>query len=475
MSARRGEEGSEDLLQIAESIVAKKQSGEQLEAYVARGSETEIRAYRGEVESLTAASSAGVGIRVLLESANGEGSKVGFAWAGSLDEELIRATLQDARQNAQFATPDPHVGFARPDGVLPVNGISLFDQGVEELAVSEKVRLAIELEQRVRKGDPRIRQVDSADYGDVAVEAALCSSEGILATSRRTSCSLSVSAIAGEGDDAQTGSGFSVGRGPSELDLEVAAADAITRAVRMLGAKKGASHKSVVVFDARVVSTILSVISAALSGEAVVKGRSFFATRIGETVARKGLSLIDDPTNPQAFTASIFDGEGLACRRNVLIENGVLKGFLFDTVSAHRAGVTSTGSAVRGGFAGTPGAGSRALVLSSTNPPAKALADEEANYGLDEILAEVDEGIFVQSVTGIHSGVNPISGDFSVGAEGLMIKDGSFADPVREITIASTLQRMLLTIVAVGNDLQWLPGIAAGQTVAIGEMQMSGN
>jgi PmbA protein len=93
----------------------------------------------------------------------------------------------------------------------------------------------------------------------------------------------------------------------------------------------------------------------------------------------------------------------------------------------------------------------------------------------DEIIASVDEGMLVQWVTGIHSGVNPISGDFSVGAEGILIRDGALAEPVREVTIASTIQRMLSAVVAVGADLEWLPGIAAGLTLAIGEISLSGS
>jgi PmbA protein len=217
-----------------------------------------------------------------------------------------------------------------------------------------------------------------------------------------------------------------------------------------------------VVFDPRVVSTLLSVMASALSGEAVVKGRSFFAGRIGESVANPAVTLVDDPTDSRAFSASAYDGEGLACRRNVLIADGMLRMFVFDTVSARRAKMQSTGSAVRGGFAGTPSAGCRALVL------------QPGTKGAEEILASVGDGIYVQSVTGIHSGVNTVSGDFSVGAEGLMIRAGALAEPIREVTVASTLQRMLQSIVEIGGDLRWLPGAAAGQTLAIADMQLSG-
>lgn len=450
-----------DLLAMAEALVERAGGGEQVEVYVARGHDTEVRAYGGEVESLSSATSAGVGIRVLLDG-DGEGGRLGFAWVGSLDHDLAAAALAEARDNAAYATPDPHVALAEPDGVAAAD-LDLWDPAMEGTPTDRKVEVALALERQVRGADPRVRQVDSADYGDGSVEVALASTTGLRATTRRTSAFLSVSAIAGEGPDSQTGSGFTVGRGLGDLDPDLAAAQAVERAVRMLGAGKAASGRCTVVFDPRVVSTLLSVVSAALSGEAVVKGRSFFAGRVGEVVAVPAVTLVDDPTDPRAYGAGAYDGEGLACRRNVLVADGVLQGFLFDTVAARRAGTASTGSAVRGGFSGTPGAGCRALVL------APGELDQEG------ILAAVGEGLYVQSVTGVHSGVNPVSGDFSVGAEGLMIRDGVLAEPVREVTVASTLQRMLQGVLHVGADLAWLPGIAAGQTLAVGDMQLSGS
>ncbi len=376
--------------------------------------------------------------------AGADGNRLGFAWAGSLEPPLVEAALADARDNATYATPDPHVVLATPDGVAAAE-LDLWHEGFAATPTDAKVEMALDLERQVRGADPRVRQVDSADYGDGSVEVALASTTGIRAATRRTSAFLSVSAIAGEGSDTQTGSGFTVGRAAADLDPDKAAAEAVERSVRMLGAGKARSGRCTVVFDPRVASTVLSVVSSALSGEAVVKGRSFFAGRVGETVAAPSVTLVDDPTDPRAFGAAAYDGEGLACRRNVLVEQGVLRGFLYDTVAARRAGTASTGSAVRGGFAGTPGAGCRAVVL------------QPGTLGLEEILAAVGEGLYVQSVTGVHSGVNPVSGDFSVGAEGLMVREGRLAEPVREVTVASTLQRMLLSLLHVGGGHRVAP------------------
>ncbi len=450
-----------DLLALATSVVEKAQAGEGMEVYVVRGSETEVRAYEGSVESLTSADSSGVGIRVVLEGAEEEGSRLGFAWAGSLDPAVIEAALADARDNARYATPDPDVVLARPDGASVVEQ-DLWDDGVTATPMEDKIALALELERATRAADDRVRQVSSADYSDERAEMALASTTGIRSSARRTTAFVSVDAIAGVGADTQTGTGFSVGRAPADLDPDEAMGEAVQRATRLLGAQKAQSGRYTVVFDPRVVSTLLSVMASALSGEAVVKGRSFFAGRIGESVANAAVTLVDDPTDSRAFSASTYDAEGLACRRNVLISDGMLRMFVFDTVSARRAQMQSTGSAVRGGFAGTPSAGCRALVL------------QPGTKGADDILASVGDGLYVQSVTGIHSGVNTVSGDFSVGAEGLMIRAGALAEPVREVTVASTLQRMLQSIVEIGGDLRWLPGSAAGQTLAIADMQLSG-
>ena len=301
-------------------------STEQIEAYVARGTDTEIRIYDGEIESLSTATSAGIGIRVLLPGP--DGSRVGVAYAGSLDPGAVAAALTSARENATFASPDPMMVLAAPDGITPAK-VDLVDPTAHLVSIDDKIALAKAVEAAAKAGDPRIRSVDSADYGDSRSEMAL-------------------------------------------------------------------------------------------------------------------------------------DGEGLACRRNVLIDDGILSMFVYDTVSARRAGAAATGSASRGGIAGSPGAGCRALVLHS------------GDLSADELLASVGEGLYVQSITGVHSGVSTVSGDFSVGAEGLMIRDGRLAEPIREVTVASSFQRMLQNLIGIGADLTWLPGISAGQTLAIGDVQISG-
>jgi PmbA protein len=208
---------------------------------------------------------------------------------------------------------------------------------------------------------------------------------------------------------------------------------------------------------------VLGVLSSAFNGESLLKGRSLFAGRDGETIAAPAVDIVDDPTDARAFGAATHDSEGLPTRRNELINGGVLQGFLHNVYTGRRSGRGSTASAVRGGYSSGPGVGVRALTL---RPGARAP---------EALLASVPSALYVQSVSGLHSGTNPVSGDFSVGAVGLMVRDGAFAEPVREVTVASTLQRMLLDVTEVASDLTYLPGAAAGVTVLIGDMMVSGS
>jgi len=429
---------SDELLAIADRVVAMAKPGEQVEAVVVRGTETEIKVFSGDVESLSSAQSQGVGIRVVVDG------RQGFAYAGSLDESAIAETLADARDNVSFATFDEFAGLAEPDGVaVPV--LDLHRDAMVSFATSDKIAMAIELERVVMAADPRISGIESAEYADSISEAAIATSTGIRTVGSETSCYVATYAMAADGDETQTGFGFSVGREPSDLDPSRAALEAASRATRMLGAVQPPSGRLTVVLDPW-----------------VLKGRSLFADRLGESVGSSLLTLIDDPTDVRSFTATDADGEGLAARRNVLIENGVLQQFVHNAYSARRAGTVSTGNAVRG-FKSTPSVGclSVSLVPGNSDPAA--------------LIASINDGVLVQEVSGLHSGVNPVSGDFSTGAEGLRIRNGELAEPVREFTIASTLQKMLRDVQAVGNDLEFLPMNASGVSLVVADLTVSGS
>jgi PmbA protein len=444
-----------ELLALATRIAGAARDGEQLEVCVSRHTSTSVKAFDGEVESFTSADTAGIGVRAIRDH------RVGFASAGTLDEGVVAELLADARDNAAFAEPDEWAGVAEPDGV-DAKAIDLWRPAVPAFPNAEKIELALALERAVRAADPRITGIRTAAWHDGWGEAAVATSTGIAVANRSTGCSLSVLALASDGTTTMTGSGTSVGREPGELSVDEAAGDAVLRATRLLGARKISTRRVPLVLEPRLAAVVLGIVARTLTGGPVVKGRSPFADRVGEAIASPLLTMVDDPTDAQSLAADSHDGEGLATRRNVLLDAGVLRGFLLDTYTGRRLGLPSTGSAVRGS-------------RSAPAPGAQALAVTPGSSSSDELLRRYDGALVVQSMTGLHSGVNAVSGDFSVGVEGLLVAGGELGEPVREVTVASTLQRLLLDIAAVGSDLEWLPGGDALPTIVVGEVALSGS
>jgi PmbA protein len=444
----------DDLLALARRVTANARGGEEIEVVVSRGHTTTARAYSGEVEELITAETHGIGVRVVVDG------RQGFAAAGSLDASVVAETLADARDNARFGAPDPHVGLVAPDGVA-APALDLWRDELASFPSERKIALALELERATTTRDPRVSSVRRASYGDGVRELAIATTAGVEVAERASRSSLGVAALARDGDETQWGSGVHVTRDPNELDVEVAAAEAVARSTELLGATKAPTQRITVVFEPRMGSALLGLLASTLSGEAVLKGRSPFADRRGDRIAADAITFGDDPTDPRSNSAVSFDGEGLSTRRNVLVRDGVLCGFLHNGYTGRRSGEGSNAAAVRG-YASTPGVGARSLRL------------EPGTRSFDELVRSIDRGFLVRSLSGLHSGTNPVSGDISVGADGIMIRGGALAEPVREITLASTLQRVLLDVVEVGADVEWTPGGAVLPTVVVADLALSG-
>ena len=217
--------------------------------------------------------------------------------------------------------------------------------------------------------------------------------------------------------------------------------------------------------DPTVAASFAGLIGGALGAGAVQRGRSPFAGRLGEELAGEALALHDDGRDPQGPASAPFDGEGVPRRRTALIEGGRLRSYLFDTYTARREGGDSTGSAARHGYRSQPSVSASNLVVA---PGSLTFA---------ELLGEAGEGVFVTDVAGLHSGVNPVTGVFSVGASGRAIRGGELAEPLREFTIAGDLVSMLGAVQAAGAEARWVPfgGSVSTPPLLIGEMAVSGS
>ena len=443
-----------ELNEVVQRLAGEAAGGEGVEAYAEQTTRTGINAFEGEVERLTSASSNGVGVRVVRQG------RLGYAYTADLSEDGLRRCLAEARANREVSTEDP--GNVLPDAAPfePLDG--LFDARQVDASPERKVQLALDLEARTRAANPKVSKVETASYGDAVVQVAIASSKGVNGSLALTRAWCYSTALASENGQSQVGFGIDSARSIEDLDIGPVAAEAAERAVRLLGATKPPTRTVPVVFDRMVAPSLIGVLLAGLSAEAVQKRRSLFADKLGERVGAAGLDLVDDGRLLDGPGATPFDDEGVPTRRNVLLAGGGLQRFLHNTASAAREGARSTGNAARGSFKSTPGISAHNVFF------------EPGDKDQAGLLAQAGEGLLVQDMSGVHSGANPITGDFSVGVTGLWFRNGELAEPVREATVASQLLEILQGIVAVGSDLTWTTGSVGGSSLLIGQMTVAG-
>jgi len=438
---------------LLELAVARGAAG--AEVYAERAVSRRVKVFRGEVEELTAARRRGVGLRVFQNGA------VGYGYSSDLSAQALDDVVDTALANARVADRDPDAVLPSADG--PAAAVDVFDARLEQATDEQRIDLGLAVERAALAADPRVKSVDESVYADSDTEVFLASTGGLRGSYREGHCYAFAYVLAEQDGQIETGLSFTVGRVLDDLDPEHCGTEAAERAVQLLGATKPQTMKATAVLDPFVSASFFGVLSSALTGEAVQKGRSLFAGRVGDEVAGSIVTLVDDGIHPDGLASAPFDGEGVPCRRTPLVDAGVLQGFLHNTRSAHRDGRSSTGNGVRGSYQTTPGVGPTNLVLSGPQTP------------LDDLIGGIERGVLVTNAIGIHSGANPVSGEFSVGISGLLIEAGRVTTPLREVTMAGDIVSMLRGIVVLGDDARWVPmGSILTPSVAIEGVSIGG-
>lgn len=444
-----------ELMDLCHAAVDAAEGDEAVEAYAEEGRRTETSALRGEVEGMTFAESRGVGVRLIASG------RLGYAWAADPSGDEVRDAVVAARENAALAEPDEHNVLPEPAAFEPMPELYRADSA--DVPMDEKVQLALELERRAISKDPRVTKIDMAQIGDAVSRVAIASTRGVEVEYARTDAWCVVVTLAVQGGETQTGFSFRIARGLDELGWEGIVDEAIERGIRMLGATKPTTAKVPVILDQFAAANFLGVLAGALNAESVLKGRSLFASMRGQQVGSELFTLVDDGRILDGPGASPFDDEGVPSGRTELFSAGKLNGFLHDTYTAARSGdgQRSTGNAKRAGYRSTPGVGTSNFFV------------EAGERSIEELLGRAEGGVLIQDVSGVHSGANPISGEFSVGATGLRVVGGTLGEPLREMTIASTLPAMLAGVSGVGDDLRFFSSVGT-PSILIEEMTLAG-
>jgi PmbA protein len=444
------------LLELARDVVkqARAAGATDSECTIAEGEEFSANVRMREVENLKEAGSRGAGLRILI------GKKTGASYTSDLSREGIAHMVKSAVELADITSDDPHAGLPEPEelGSLP-GDLGLYSDDVAGLDTALKIETARRAEEAALSADPRIFNSEGASFDNHVGRHIFANSRGFAGEYRSSYCSLSTSPVARDGESMERDYWYTLARGFPGLDSpEEVGRIAAQRALRRLNAVKVDTQKAPVVFEPRTARSLLDNIFEAVHGMSIYRHESFLAGKLGQKVAADALTVTDDGTLPGLFGTSPFDDEGVASRRTVVIEKGVLKSYLLNTYAGRKLGMKTTGNASRG-LTGNAGIGHGNFFI------------ERGVQTAERIIAGIPNGFYVTELMGF--GVNVVTGDYSRGAAGLWIRNGELAYAVSEVTIAGNLNDMLMGLEAIGTDLEFR-GSVASPTLKIGEMTIGG-
>jgi PmbA protein len=446
-----------NLTEIAAEVVGKAtQAGATgAECVVREGSEFSVTVRLGEVETLKEAGSKAMGLRVLM------GYRSGGSYTSDFSSTGIDRLVESAVAIARLTSEDPFAGL--PDaaalGSYPDN-LDLYYDDVNSVSTAERIEIARGIEKAAMAVDPRITNSEGASFDASESRMIFANSLGFRGEYRRSRVSIAAVPVAGSEGALERDYWSASARSFAALpDAEEVGRIAARRALRRLGSRKISTCRVPVIFEQRVAGRLLGNLCSAVSGDAVYRQATYLAGKLGELVAAPYVTVIDDGLRPSGLGSSPFDDEGVASRRTLVVEQGVLKSYLLNSYAGRKLGMPTTGNASRG-LTGSPGIGAGNFYL------------QAGERTPEEIYASVSRGLLVTELIG--SGVNLVTGDYSQGAAGMWIENGEPAYPVSEITVAGNLLDMWKNIETIGSDLEFRGAIAA-PTLKIAEMTVAGS
>ncbi|MBP3650329.1 MAG: TldD/PmbA family protein [Clostridia bacterium] len=427
---------------------------EAAEAYLVEKDSFSVLTNRGDLGDYQSNMTRGLGFRGLV---NG---RMGYAATEAFDEEsiaqLIKGVLESARLCEDTDTEFLHQGG---DSVPELN---LYNPELDKVTAADKLAMVFKLDETCRALDSRVKN----GYNAVETSKAtvrIVNTYGMDRSYTENIC-VAQAEVNAEDEGFVSSSGYlAYDRDVNAIDISALAKEAVTRAVNGLHATSIPSGKYRIVLHHDALVSLLGVFSSVFSAESAQKGMSLLKGKLGETIAAPCVTITDDPLLPDGPNSRPFDAEGVASKAHVVVENGVFRTFLHNLKTAHKDGVETTGNAGKAGYSSSV----------HVKPSNFFFAKGEKTF--DELLADVGDGLVITSVSGLHAGANPVSGDFSLLSKGYTFQGGKREKSVEQITVAGNFYELLKNIRAFADDLTF-PGSAVGSPSAdVGELSVSGN
>lgn len=428
---------------------------EAAEVYTSSNDSFRAMATNGEVSNYAVSTRSGLSLRGIYKG------RMGYAATEAYDEDAIRMLVNGVVDSAELIEDDAVQEIYKGDESYPQ--IDNYEPALDAVSEDDKLKLLLDMEKHALNcGDARIKQVNYDMVTTSSGGSRIINSYGLDLSTRDNLAVAYVSVVAKEGERVATGSGFAYGRDFSKLDAAKIAGEAVEEALFYLNAASVPSGSYRVIIDRRCMPDLLATFSSVFSADAAQQGMSLFKGREGDMVAAPCVTLMDDPHMQGGLASVAFDDEGVATKVKAVIECGKLTTLLHNLKTAKKAGVKSTGNASKAGY--------RAPV--SVQP--SNFYFKPGTKTLEDMMEEVGSGIVITELSGLHSGANAISGDFSLLAKGYTIENGKKGKAVEQITLAGNFYTLLKNIRGFGCDLEFSGSPVGSPSVDVGEMTIAG-
>lgn len=429
-----------------------KQAGiQEAELYIHKSATLSFSVFHGEVDNYSANNGFAVQARGLF---NG---KFGTASCDVWNLEKAKYLVNEIVNNAKVSENDDPVFIFK--GSPKYKKCNNFNKELGNVPTEEKINKLVELEKEIKAFDNRIAEVSYLHYNEASEETVLFNTKGLKLTTKNNFFVYVGGAVAKQGEQAKSGYDVFFGNDFSKFDVKDLAKKVAENTVNQLGGEPCESNNYQAVLSPDVVSSFMEFYVGSADAEEVQKKSSLFIGKLNEKVASSKVTIEDRPLDKTLFARG-FDDEGVATYNKAIIKGGKLQTYLYNLTTAAKDGVTSTGNASRAG--GKMGINTFYLTM------------KPGKKSQEELFKEVGNGVYITDVTGMHAGMNPQSGNFSLQSTGFLIKDGKKDRPLDIITVSGNLMQLFKDIVEVGNDVRVFPGGSATPSVLIKKIAVSG-
>lgn len=426
---------------------------EEFEIYFVSGRNTSLKVYDEKIENFSDNQNQGISFRGKF---NG---KMGYSYTESFNEEDADFLIDEAKENALvIESNDEQIIYDGTGNYVPVE---TYNSSLEEIEVSQIEKFLINMEKEAKNSDKRVRNINTCMFGMGSGERIIKNSKGVFLKDKGNIAYTYISLVVEENGVIKTGSDFKVSRNFADFDYKKISHNAVNEAISKLNPICINLKESKCIIENLAFTSLIDSMMGIFSAEAVQKGVSLLKNKIGEKIASDKFSLVDDPHLKDGESSSSFDAEGVPTQYKELITNGILKTYLYNLKTAKKDGVKSTGNASKGGYKGTIG-------ISSFN-----LYVKKGNKNFEELLKELGNGILITDFAGLHSGLNSISGDFSLAGEGFLIKNGKKCEALNQMTIAGNFFELLKDIEEIGNDMKFSLSSTGSPSILIKKLHFS--